>query len=252
MSSRKYTVKQLSKLAGVSVRTLHLYDQLGLLKPSTRTEARYRLYGENELLRLQQILFYKELDFPLQKIRDILDDPDFDLIKALEGHKSALQSKRERLGTLLKTIDKTISKLKGATMKDEELYAGLPQEKAEAWRKEAIGKYGEEAVLHSEKSLKSLGKDGFEQLKEESREIWNALAALMTSDPLSEQVQELITRHYKTIEQFWGRIPGAEGYRGLAQLYLDDERFTMLDGKPNREFAVFLAKAMKHYADGLK
>lgn len=250
--SRQYTVKQLAKLAGVSVRTLHLYDQLELLKPSVRTEARYRLYGEQELLRLQQILFYKELDFSLQEIREILDDPGFDLVKALEGHRKALEERRERLGTLLHTIDKTIFKLKGGTMKDEELYEGLPKEKAEAWRREAIEKYGKENVLRSEQNLKSLGKNGFEKLKVESAEIWNPLARAMHNDPYSIAVQQLIARHYRTIEQFWGRIPGAEGYRGLAQLYLDDERFTMLDGKPNREFAEFLNKAMRHYADGLK
>ncbi len=108
-----YSVKKLAKLAGVSVRTLHHYDQLGLLKPSLRTEARYRLYGEKELLRLQQILLYKELDFSLQEIGDILDKADFDLLEALQSHKTALQSRRDRLGVLLTTIDKTIQKLKG-------------------------------------------------------------------------------------------------------------------------------------------
>lgn len=79
---KEYSVKGLSKIAGVSVRTLHHYDKIGLLKPAIRTEARYRLYGENELLKLQQILFYKELDFSLNEIINILNDPDFDLMKA--------------------------------------------------------------------------------------------------------------------------------------------------------------------------
>ncbi|WP_343702573.1 MerR family transcriptional regulator [Chitinophaga sp.] len=92
-----YSVKKLARLAGVSVRTLHLYDKMGLLEPSVRTQARYRLYGEKELLRLQQILFYRELDFPLKEIRDILDDPTFDLAQALEGHKKALQARQERI-----------------------------------------------------------------------------------------------------------------------------------------------------------
>ena len=99
----QYSVKQLAQLAGISVRTLHLYDQLGLLKPNIRTVARYRLYGEKELLRLQQILFYKELDFPLQEIGKILDDPDFDLVEALLSHKNALEIRRDRIGTLLTT-----------------------------------------------------------------------------------------------------------------------------------------------------
>src|SRR5688572_8269383 len=104
--NKQYSVKQLAKLAGVSVRTLHLYDQLGLLKPAVRTEARYRLYGEPELLRLQQILFYKELGLPLQEIGEILDDPDFDLVKALGDHRKALQEQGKKIKVLLGTIDK--------------------------------------------------------------------------------------------------------------------------------------------------
>ena len=95
--------------AGRGKRTcLTLVRQIGLLKPSVRTEARYRLYGEKELLRLQQILFYKELDFPIKEIACILDDPDFDVIQALEGHKKALKARKNRIANLLVTIDKTI------------------------------------------------------------------------------------------------------------------------------------------------
>mgnify|MGYP000865807544 FL=1 len=109
---KKYSAKGLSKLAGVSVRTLHHYDEIGLLKPAIRTEAKYRLYGENELLKLQQILFFKELDFSLKEIIDILDDPDFDLTVALESHKQALISKQERISVMLNTIEKTVLNLK--------------------------------------------------------------------------------------------------------------------------------------------
>ena len=87
---KKYSVKKLAKLAGVTVRTLHHYDKIDLLKPALRSDKHYRYYGQEELLRLQQILFYKELGFPLQEIKEILEDPDFDLIEALESHKKAL------------------------------------------------------------------------------------------------------------------------------------------------------------------
>src|SRR5512142_78697 len=112
MSKRHtYTVQQLARLAGVSVRTLHYYDQIGLLKPSARTAAGYRLYGEADLLRLQQILFFRELDFPLTEIQAILDQPDFDQVKALRDHRLLLQQEADRLGRLLNTIEKTISRL---------------------------------------------------------------------------------------------------------------------------------------------
>jgi DNA-binding transcriptional MerR regulator len=249
-----YAVKKLAKLAGVSVRTLHLYDQIGLLKPSSRTGAGYRMYGQEELLRLQQILFYKELDFSLQQIGDILDDPAFDLVRALEDHKSALRSKRERISTLLTTIDKTISNLKGEfQMTPEELYEGLPKEKAEAYRAEAMEKYGADAVLRSENELRKMSKEDFKKLGEESAEIRSALLALVNEDPASEKVQAQIARHYESIRKYWGTSGSADkqaqAYKGLGQLYVDDERFTMIDGKPQPEFALFLSKAMAHFSD---
>ena len=93
---RAYTVSQLAKMAGVSVRTLHHYDHIGLLKPSSRTSAGYRLYGEQDLLRLQQILFFKELDLPLHEVKDILDDAGFDQVQALENHRRLLREQAER------------------------------------------------------------------------------------------------------------------------------------------------------------
>ncbi len=250
-----YSVKKLAKLAGVSVRTLHLYDQIGLLKPRTRTEARYRLYGEQELLRLQQILFYKELDFPLQQIGAILDDPNFDFLGALQSHKATLEARRDRVATLLVTVDKTIAKLKGekTMMTDEELYAGFPKEQAEAYRREATQKWGADTVQKSENHLRSLGKEGFARLKAESEEIWNALAALAGESPTSDRVQSQVARHYTIIRQFWGTAgssdPQKEAYRGLGQLYVHDERYTTVDGKPNPEFAQFMNRAMSYFAD---
>lgn len=250
----RYSVKKLAKLAGVSVRTLHLYDEIGLLKPAIRTEAKYRMYGENELLRLQQILFYKELDFPLQEIGWILDAPGFDLLTALGNHKKALEAKQSRIETLLLTIDKTMFNLKEGTMlKHEELYEGLSQETADAYRKEAIGAYGTEAVEVAEKSLRSLTKTDFEALKRESLEISSGLASMTGNDPTSEVVQRQIARHYEVIRKFWGTSgstdPQAEAYKGLGDLYVNDERFTQIDGQPNPIFALFMQKAMAYFAE---
>jgi DNA-binding transcriptional MerR regulator len=253
---RGYSVKKLADMAGVSVRTLHLYDEIGLLKPSVRTQARYRLYGEKELLRLQQILFYKELDFPLQEIGAILDDPGFDVVQALESHKEALRSRKEHLAKLLETIDKTITKIKnGMALSHEELYEGFPKGKAEEWRKEAIDKYGSKSVERSEKYLSKMGKDGFAKLKEESMNVILNLLQLVKEDPASEVVQAQIAKHYEVIRKFWGTHgeadKQAEAYAGLGALYVNDERYTMLDRKVNPEFALFMSKAMRHSADRL-
>ncbi|NJO01780.1 MAG: MerR family transcriptional regulator, partial [Bacteroidia bacterium] len=186
---KNYGVKALSKLSGVSVRTLHYYDKIGLLKPSNRTEAGYRYYGEKELLRLQQILFYRELGFPLKEILNLLDAPDFDLIDALENHTLALKARQKRITKLLATIDRTIHNLKkGKIMSEPEmLYEGLPKEVGTIYRQEAIEKYGKETVEKSEKALLSLGKEGFEQLKKEAEQIAAQLFALRDENPESQK-----------------------------------------------------------------
>lgn len=250
-SMKAYTVKQVAQLAGVSIRTLHHYDRLGLLKPSVRTEARYRLYGEPELMRLQQILFYKELDVALHEIKAILDDPDFDQRTALETHKQAIMARRDRLTALLTTLDKTISTLnnKSAMMTDEELYAGFP--KGREYRHEAANKYGEETVSRSEAHLKQMGKAHFEQLKAEQQDIAQTLAGMVAMDPASASVQQQMARHYANIVALWGNaVPESkrlEVYKGLGQLYVDDPRYTTTDGVENPTYAEFLRQAMTQF-----
>jgi DNA-binding transcriptional MerR regulator len=252
----KYAIRQLAKLAGVSVRTLHLYDQIGLLRPSVRTTSGYRQYGAAELLRLQQILFYKELDFPLKEIGPILDDPDFDHIKALEAHKTALVLRRDRLTTLLHTIDKTIVNLKNKTMSNyEELYEGMPREQATAMREEAIEKWGEDTVVKSEKALIEMSKKEREELKFNQKDIIRQLNTefIRGAAAASEPVQQQIARHHDNIRGFWG-MPSSEHikaakYKGLAELYVSDERYVADNGKPEPLFAAFMKRAMEYFAD---
>lgn len=249
-----YSVKQIARLAGVSVRALHLYDKMGLLKPAIRTRVGYRQYGPDELLRLQQILFYRELDFPLKEIADILNDPHFDIAKALAGHQTALLARRDRLNTLLKTINKTMNNLKNKTMNNlEELYEGLPREQAVAWRKEAVDKWGEDTVLRSENALLEMDKLDLSQLKADQKDITEKLKALANKAPESDEVQEQIARHYANIRSFWGVSDPtdlkAKTYKGLAELYIADERYTTTDGKTDPEFASFMHKGMIYFAD---
>lgn len=249
-----YSVKQLAKMAGVSVRTLHLYDKMGLLKPRLRTQSRYRMYGEPELLRLQQILFYKELDFPLREIAAILDDPQFDLITALETHKDGLLARRKRIDTLMQTISKTIKNLKDKTMENyEELYDGLPREQIKAWRDEAVEKWGADVVERSERSLKEMSKLDLEQLKADQKAIMKALLLLADEHPESDVVQTEIARHYVNIRGFWGIADPtdlkADTYKGLADLYVNDESYLSSDGKPNPAFASFIRRGMMFFAE---
>jgi len=121
-----YTVKQVAAMSGVSVRTLHFYDETGLLKPACRGANGYRFYEEPQLLMLQQILFYRELGFELKQVRRILGRADFEKAAALVSHRKVLQANLARTRTLLDTIDKTVRHLKGTRkMKSEELFAGF-------------------------------------------------------------------------------------------------------------------------------
>ncbi|MGX5817366.1 MerR family transcriptional regulator [Chitinophaga lutea] len=246
-----YSVKKLAKLAGVSVRTLHLYDQMGLLRPSVRTEARYRLYGEKELLRLQQILFYRELDFPLKDILAILDDPAFDVAQALEGHRKALLAKKDRIDTLVGTIDKTLVTLKNKHMLHaEDLYEGIPDDKRDAWRAEAMAKWGKDTVLNAEATLRAIGREEMETLKQELNEISEKVTLLMHTDPASAPVQQLIARRYDIILQLSGgkiEMGKLEYFRKLSELYVQDNRYTPVNGIPSMELALFLQAATAEY-----
>lgn len=254
MGEIRYSVKQLARLAGVSVRTLHVYDEMDLLKPSIRTGKGYRQYGEAELLRLQQILFYKELELPLKHIADILDDPSFDLVEALACHKLALTARRNRLDILLNTIEATIDHLKNKTMSNfEKLFEGMPREEAAALRQEAIDNWGEKAIRKSEETLLGMDEKRLDQLKFDQRDIMQRLRALRGDDPCGDAVQKQIGRHYEMIRAFWGlngeEAIKAKAYKGLGDLYLSDERYLAEDGKPDPGFAAFMRVAMGCFAD---
>jgi DNA-binding transcriptional MerR regulator len=244
-----YTVQQLATLAGVSVRTLHHYDQIGLLRPSSRTEAGYRLYEENDLLRLQQILFFKELDFPLQDIRRILDQPGFDQIESLEGHRRMLQERMERLAILMTTIDKTIQRLEDSRpmLTDAELYEGFSQEQIEQYKQEVQEKYDPELVGESNRRVRKMSKAQWQAVGDEGKAVTSRMAELMDHDPSDPEVQATIARHHAWIENFYPC--SAEVYRGLGQLYTSDDRFRVYYEGFGPNLADFMQAAMAIYAD---
>src|SRR5512134_3948171 len=124
-----YTVRQLSDLAGVTVRTLHYYDEIGLLKPSSIGQNGYRFYSDESLFRLQQILFFRELDLELELIQKILDEPGFDPVTALQTHRQAIEKKIERMKALINTVDTTIMHFVGeVSMTKKQIFQGFDPE----------------------------------------------------------------------------------------------------------------------------
>ncbi len=249
---KEYTVQQLAKIAGVTVRTLHHYDHIDLLKPSSRNSARYRFYGETELLRLQQILFFRELGFSLQDIARIIDSPGFDPVDALEAHKEELKKRVERLYLLLDTIDKTIRKLKGdrIEMADEELYGGLSREQAEAYAEEARQRWDPRLVDETNARVKKWTKEKWAEVNKDLDDILKQLALLMGTPVGDGRVQALIARHHKYMNNFFEVKTGV--YRNFANLYTEDPRFHAYFEKYRAGLADYLAEGIVFYCDSKK
>lgn len=245
-----YTINKLAKISGVTVRTLHYYDQIGLLKPSYISENGYRHYEERELLLLQQILFFRELVFPLDKIKAIIVSPDFNIVDALKDQKRMLELDQKRRGDIINTIQRTIKKLQGEIeMQDEELYGGLTREQQEEYKKEASERWGEGTVKESYRRLNQLTAEQQKVLFNEGVEVTKAIAEAAESGlaPDSDDVQALIQRHYNHINFFYTCT--LEIYRGLGEMYVNDPRFTAYYEKFGPGLAQYMQKAMHFYCD---
>ncbi len=244
---KEYTVQQLAKIPGVSVRTLHHYDHIGLLKQASRNDARYRFYGEAELLRLQQILFFRELDFRLIDISQILDSPGFEPVAALETHRKELEMRAERIDALLETIEKTIRKLKGEKieMSDQELYGGLSMEQAKAYTEEAKRRWGPKLVDETNASMKKWSKERWASVNRELDDILKQIAAFMGAPVSDPEVQAFIARHHAYLNNFYEVKPKL--YQGLGKLYVEDQRFRAYFEKYRAGLADNLTEAIQVY-----
>ena len=243
-----FTVKQLSKMAGVTPRTLHHYDDIGLLKPSRVGDNGYRYYGEEALLKLQQILFYRELDFPLEEIRRIMGRRDFDVLGALQSHKEALQNQAVRLNRLLATVDNTIQHLKGEKLMSQKgLFEGFSEEEQEKLAQEAEQMYDPETVRESNRKWKSYSAAEKEAILAEGKSIYLDLAGAMSKGAASAQVQAVITRWHKHMQYFWS--PNDEQLLGLADLYNNDPRFRENYEKVAPNLSEFMREAVTVYVN---
>jgi DNA-binding transcriptional MerR regulator len=247
-----YSVKQISNLAGVSIKTLHHYEKIGILNPKFKTDANYRYNTETKLLRLQQILIFKELGFSLKEISKILDSKKFELIESLKKQQKELQKKSNLIRNMFHTVEKTIQYLKkGKNMKHDELYEGLGKEFGNKLRKKAIQKWGEESISNSEDYLSSLTKKDFGNLKNEFHSTWKKLFRLKKEDPNSKIVQLEVKKFYILIGKFWGIKNPKENcldrFKNLGDLYIEDESYTFLDNRKQPEFAKFLKSALDFF-----
>lgn len=246
----RYSVKQLAAAAGVSARTLHYYDEIGLLRPSRNPENGYRVYQAEALLRLQQILFLRELDLSLEEIQQILDNPSFDLLPALEHHRQALLDRRRRLDQLVQTVESTIQHLKGnIDMDANDLYKGFSPEQELAYAEEAQRRWGEKNVKESQKRWGSYTPEKKQRILAEGGEIYQAIAAAIPHGPASPQAQDGIARWHQNLRYFYE--PTKEILQGLGDLYNDDPDFNAFFQRIHPELAGFMRQAIQIYCSKL-
>lgn len=251
----EYSVHELSQLSGVSPRTLRWYDRIGLLKPARVAESGYRYYGPAQVDRLQDILFYRALGVELAKIRECLDRPDFDRVETLRRHLALLEEKQEKLRRLIRSVEETICcEERKMEMKDEAKFAAfketLVEKNEKTYGREAREKYGSPAVDQSNALLMGMSREEYEawtgldrRLKEKLKE---AVAAGLSPD--SEAGKAVYDLHRRWLEKTVRPLT-PQKHKGIAQLYLLDQRFTAYYDQTLPGCAAFLRDAVDRWAE---
>lgn len=248
----EYTVQKLSKLAGISPRTIRYYDEFGILKPARINSSGYRIYGQAEVDRLQLILFYRELDLNLETIKQIITSEAFDKTAALKEHRKQLMAKREQLDLLISNVEKTIEVNEGRSkMSDKEKFEGFKKsmldDNEKKYGKEIREKYGEDTVNASNQKFMNMTQEEYDKFQRLSQEVLDTLEqAYQTGDPAGELAQKAADLHRQWLSFTWNSY-SKEAHAGLAQMYVDDERFTAYYDKNQPGCAKFLRDAVLIY-----
>ena len=249
----EYTVKKLSRLAGISTRTLRYYDEIGILKPARINSSGYRIYGQTEVDRLQQILFYKELGISLDNIKNIINAPSFDKLNSLKEHREELFEKRKQLDLLIANVNKTITALTegGITMTDEEKFEGFKQkmidDNEKNYGEKVRAKYGEEKINKSNEMLKGMTEEQYAEWQKLGIDVMDTLKeAMAAGGPASELAQKTAYLHRQWLRFTWDSYT-KEAHARLAQMYVDDERFASYYDQQQSGAAEFLRDAILIY-----
>ena len=249
----EYSIQELSRLSGVTTRTLRWYDQIGLLKPSRVAESGYRYYGRAEVDRLQDILYYRALGVELAKIKECLDDPSFDRLAALRNHLAALEAEQERLEKLIRSVKDTIgAEERNEIMNDEQKFEAFKQQAVahneKAYGAEIRAKYGEQEVDEANAAVMNLTQTQYQEWTDLGREIQERLEVAVREgvSPESEEGKEITALHRRWLTITGNRYAPAR-HRGIAELYVMDERFTAYYDKRLPGCARFLRDAVVHW-----
>lgn len=248
----EYTVQKLARMSGVTTRTLRYYDEIGILKPARINSSGYRIYGSREVDRLQQILFYRELGMTLEEIKKIILSPCFDEIQALKSHYEKLLAEKARLNMLITNVEKTIAQKEGRIyMSDNEKFEGfkksLINENERKYGAEIRSKYGNEAVDKSNEKFMNMTKEQFDEFTELGQKLNELLKqACESGDPAGELGQKVADLHRQWLCFTWPEY-SKEAHAGLAEMYVQDERFKEYYDKICPGAAEFLRDAILNY-----
>lgn len=246
--SRTYQVKDVARLTRVSVRTLHHYDAIGLLVPSGRTAAGYRLYTDTDLLRLQQILIGRELGLPLEEIRQSLDDPRFDRKAALLDQRQRLRDRAQQAEAMIRAIDAALAALDGSATTGDismaDLFDGFDpslyeEEARQRWDKTA-------AFAESEKRTTGYTPNDWKALKAEQAAVYDAAVAALKAGKATTSVEamDIAERHRLSIDR-WFYPCSHTMHQGLASMYESDDRFRQSIDRYGEGLTTFLAEAIR-------
>jgi DNA-binding transcriptional MerR regulator len=247
-------INELAKLSGVSARTLRYYDEIGLLKPSHVGDNGYRQYNQEEIDRLQQILFYRTLDFKLEEIKALLNHPDYQVKDALLKQQHLLRQKRANLDDLINTIEKTISAMEGEiTMTNEQKFVAFKNEfirdNERQFGREIREKYGEQQVVASYGKLKEMTEEQYEAMQQLEHQLFERLTEAMDIGVTSSEVaMEAAELHKRWLSFHWAKY-SKDAHLGLAQMYVNDERFiSYYDSRIGEGATQFLHDAIIAYS----
>lgn len=247
-----YSIGQLADLAGISQKALRHFERLGLLRPARRPGNGYRVYGEAEVNRLQQVLLYRELGLPLAAVKALLDAPGFDPGAALKGHLKELKERQRRLGVLIGTVEASLRALeREEDVDDRKKFEGFKQELvAENERRygaEIREKYGDEAVDGSNEKLMGMRPKDYEAAQALSRRVNELLAeAVKAGDPRGAAAAALCEAHRRWLKCYW-KTYTQQAHLGLAELYVADERFKAYYDAVAPGGAAFLRDALRAF-----
>jgi DNA-binding transcriptional MerR regulator len=246
--SRTYQVKDVARITGVSVRTLHHYDAIGLLVPGGRTAAGYRLYTDADLLRLQQILIGRELGLPLEEIRQSLDDPRFDRKAALLDQRHRLRDRARQAEAMIRAIDAALAAFDGRDTTGEttmaDLFDGFDPSRYEEEARQRWG--GTAGFAEAEKRTSRYTPDDWNTLKAEQEAVYRAAFGALKAGkaPSSTEAMDIAERHRLSIDR-WFYPCSHTMHQGLASMYESDDRFRQSIDKYGEGLTTFLAEAIR-------